>query len=87
VGGEVIEQLGSTVHDIADWYHPAQQAGKWYVDIYRLATQRLLAAGVTEVTGGGFCTFSESDRFYSYRRQPRCGRMASLIWLDPDAAA
>lgn len=87
VGDEVVEQLGADRDFAADWYQAAERPGKWYVDIYRIAAHRLRAAGVAEITGGGFCTFSESDRFYSFRRQSRCGRMASLIWLDPGAVA
>jgi hypothetical protein len=33
------------------------------------------------VYGGKFCTFSEPERFFSYRREPRTGRMATLVWL------
>ena len=54
---------------------------RWLADLYTLARRRLAASGVTTVHGGGFCTFSDKDRFYSYRREPRTGRMASLIWI------
>lgn len=56
--------------------------GKWLADIYALARIRLGHAGVDAVYGGGHCTFSEADAFYSYRRDGVTGRMASLIWLD-----
>ncbi|MCY1312578.1 Polyphenol oxidase [compost metagenome] len=51
-------------------------------DIYQLARIRLAARGVEAVYGGGFCTFSDTDRFYSYRRSARTGRFASLVWLE-----
>ena len=54
---------------------------KWLADIYSLARIRLSIAGVTEIYGGNFCTFSDHERFYSYRRHKQTGRMASLIWL------
>jgi len=60
----------------------ALNAGKWLADIYHLARQRLIACGVNQIFGGEFCTFNDSDRFFSYRRDGVCGRMASLIWLD-----
>jgi hypothetical protein len=42
----------------------------------------LLEAHGVAVFGGGFCTHSDSRRFFSYRRDGRCGRQASLIWLE-----
>lgn len=56
--------------------------GKWLADLYRLATQRLNALGVSHVFGGERCTFREADSFYSYRRERNTGRMASLIWME-----
>ena len=56
--------------------------GRWLADLYALARMRLRSVGVTAVYGGGLCTFSDSDRFYSYRRDGETGRMASLIWLS-----
>ncbi len=60
----------------------AVRPGHWLCDLYRLARLRLRRAGVERVYGGGRCTFSEDGDFFSYRREPRCGRQASLIWLD-----
>jgi hypothetical protein len=56
--------------------------GAWFADLYRLARQRLADCGVTAVYGGGYCSFSDTERFYSYRRDGTTGRMATLIWLD-----
>lgn len=58
-------------------------AGRWLADLYTLAGQRLRRAGVQMITGGGFCTFSDPGRFYSYRRDGQTGRIASLIWITP----
>ena len=68
--------------------HPAATAafvphapGKWLADIYALARIRLGSAGVRAIHGGGRCTFTEAETFYSYRRDGVTGRMASLVWL------
>jgi YfiH family protein len=56
--------------------------GKYLADLYALARQRLAACGVTQVSGGGLCTWTDSGRFFSYRREPLGGRMASVAWLE-----
>ncbi|MFH1604836.1 MAG: peptidoglycan editing factor PgeF [Pseudomonadota bacterium] len=56
--------------------------GKFYADLYALARQRLARTGVARVYGGGYCVYSERERFYSYRRDGLTGRMASLIWME-----
>jgi hypothetical protein len=60
----------------------AAAGGGWQADLYRLARQRLQDCGVADVYGGGFCSYGEPARFFSYRRDGTCGRMASLIWLS-----
>jgi YfiH family protein len=55
--------------------------GHWRCDLAALARQRLAAAGIARVHGGGFDTLTDA-RFYSYRREGvRSGRFVSLIWL------
>jgi len=55
---------------------------KWLGDLYAIARQRLNALGITQIYGGGRCTFNEPDIFFSFRRDGDTGRMASLIWLE-----
>ena len=54
----------------------------WQMDLYELARLRLAACGVNAVFGGDFCTFAESEQFFSYRRDGICGRQATLIWME-----
>jgi polyphenol oxidase len=56
--------------------------GRWQCDLVALARRRLCALGVTEVSGGAWCTYADPTRFFSFRRDGRCGRMAALIWLQ-----
>jgi len=58
----------------------SRRRGKWHASLYRLAEIELRAHGIKEIYGGSWCTFSEPHRFFSYRREGSCGRMASLIW-------
>ena len=67
--------------DAAAAFKPGQ-TGKFHADLYALARQRLAHWGVHRVYGGGYCTYTERERFYSYRRDGATGRMASLIWIE-----
>ena len=39
-------------------------------------------SGIQAISGGGWSTFADPERFYSYRRDGKTGRMAALIWMD-----
>jgi polyphenol oxidase len=54
--------------------------GKWLADLYLLSRRQLRQAGVESIFGGGFCTYTDPRRFFSYRRDRTTGRMAALIW-------
>jgi hypothetical protein len=84
VGNEVREAF--TCHDgaAAAAFVPGRN-GKWLCDLYALARRKLAIAGVIRVYGGGYCTFNDAQRFFSYRRDGRTGRMATLIWIDAPA--
>lgn len=54
---------------------------KYLADLYMIAKQRLNAIGITQIYGGNYCTYTERDLFYSYRRENKTGRMATMIWF------
>nr|WP_272890681.1 peptidoglycan editing factor PgeF [Stutzerimonas sp. S1] len=81
VGPEVRAAFVATHAEAVEAFRPSGHEGRFMADLYQLAKIRLAACGVTAVYGGGFCTYSDT-RFYSYRRVPRTGRFASLIWLQ-----
>jgi len=81
VGEEVRQAFVSHAPEAAQAFKPSGAPGKWWCDLYLLARQRLAAAGVKSVDGGGFCTYTDERRFFSFRRDGECGRMATLIWL------
>jgi YfiH family protein len=60
----------------------ARGPGKWLADLPALSRRALARCGVSEVCGGGSCTYSDPARFFSYRRDGETGRMAALIWRE-----
>lgn len=84
VGDEVRSAFLAANPEAARAFFPLTVAGKYHADLYALARQRLNAAGVSHIFGGQYCTFSEPERFFSYRRDGATGRMASLIWFNEE---
>ena len=58
------------------------RAGHYMADLYALARAILHRVGIERVSGGDRCTHTEAEHFFSFRRDARCGRMASLVWLQ-----
>lgn len=79
VGAEVRAAFVDVCSDDFSAFREGARRGKFLADIYALARNRLARAGVHEVYGGGLCTIDDG-RFYSYRRAPVTGRMATLVW-------
>ena len=80
VGQDVVEQfIKQRPQDIE---HFNRHGNKYRADLYGLARGRLMALGITDITGGDHCTYTQSDQFYSYRRDGQTGRMVSLIWIS-----
>lgn len=82
VGDEVKEAFIAQNPDSRMAFTAIEQ-GKSLANIYQLAKQRLTACGVFAISGGELCTYADSSRFFSFRRdQGVTGRMASLIWIE-----
>jgi YfiH family protein len=84
VGADVLEAFRAALPDgrAGEGFRPYPgREGKYLADMTLLARRLLARDGVTRVHGGDRCTFTERDRFYSYRRDGAgSGRQASLIW-------
>jgi YfiH family protein len=83
VGGEVREAFLRADARDASAFAPSD-TGRWLANIYLLAENRLRRQGLSFVGGGTHCTFSQPELFFSYRRDGVTGRMASLIWIEPE---
>lgn len=81
VGDEVRAAFAAAGFETADAF-VRNARGRWQADLYTLARQSLARSGVTAVYGGGACTYTDAERFFSHRREAPCGRMASLVWID-----
>jgi len=81
VGPEVREQFIAK-DSRSDSAFVRNARGRWQADLYELARQELTRLGVAGIHGGGFECFADGERFFSYRRNPRTGRMATLAWIE-----
>ena len=85
VGAEVRDQFLARDASCASAFVPNSRQ-RWQADLYQLARDVLARSGVTHVYGGGFDCSADAARFFSYRRDGRTGRMATMIWLEPSGA-
>lgn len=81
VGADVLDAFVAREPAAKTAFTPVRE-GKWLADLYALARRALERAGVTRVHGGGWCTYSNPRRFFSYRRDKTTGRMAALVWRE-----
>jgi hypothetical protein len=81
VGGEVRELLLTEDAEASAWVVPNGR-GRFMADLPALARRRLARLGVQRIHGGGECTYSHADKYFSYRRDGITGRQATLIWLE-----
>lgn len=82
VGAEVVAAFKDEAgNDDISYAFTGLGEGNWLADIYGLARFRLQRLGINNITGGNFCTVTDRQMFYSYRRDGVTGRMASLIWI------
>lgn len=86
VGADVKEMLAGEGDDSAMCLRPAGAADRWHADLYGLIGLRLKRAGVARYGyDSDACTHRQAGKFFSHRRDRVTGRMASLIWLKPQA--
>jgi len=79
VGDEVRAAFLATTAEDAAAFRP--DGSRWRADLFALARERLRRAGVGHISGGGICTVSRQEQFFSHRRDGLSGRFASMVWL------
>lgn len=82
VGDEVRDAFLQQNPQSIDYFIPSPNQ-RWMVDLYGIARLQLTQLKVNKIYGGEYCTYSDPDRFYSFRREKNHnGRMAHLIWMS-----
>jgi YfiH family protein len=80
VGNEVRE-IFLKLNSQYECFFEANSNQRYQFDFIGLARQ-LLESMCIDVYGGTLCSYADNKQFYSYRRDGRTGRMASLIWFE-----
>ncbi len=87
IGKEVFE-VGTEVHmafveqgDVFSQAFIKQGSGKYLANLHEIATLQLHNLGIKQITTLSECTYSESEKYYSYRKNAVTGRMATVITL------
>lgn len=84
VGDEVRSAFVQQDAEAASCFQPTSSPSKWLADLAQLARRRLAKLGVVDMFGNdgssAWCTVHNPSRFFSYRRDRICGRMAASIW-------
>ena len=57
--------------------------GKFFLNLYKAVTTILNHLGVSNIYVDDYCTFRDSKKYFSYRRDGETGRMVSIIFIDP----
>lgn len=81
VGGEVKQIFCAKYPEVASAFKAGHQADKFYADLYAIARYILQQHGVELILGGDQCTYTQTQDYYSYRRQSQTGRMASFVFI------
>ena len=81
IGAEVKTAIEHSLQTHPHWFTPTQN-GKYLANLYQLVADELNQYHISCEYNSTLCTYTDTDRFFSYRRSKRCGRMASVIWME-----
>ncbi len=87
-------EVGPEVREAFVYYNPedarafsaSKNKDKFMANLFALARLRLARLGVTQIMGGGDCTYSQPEKYFSHRRATHesgaTGRQAAMIWIE-----
>ena len=86
VGPEFVARFLAEDPGHAEFFRPSERPGHAMFDLPAFILMRLEEAGVGTAESLALCTYSDEDRFFSYRRtthrqEPDYGRLVSAIAL------
>jgi polyphenol oxidase len=81
IGAEVREELLRADPE-AEGAFEQNARGRYMADLAALVRRKLKRLGIARIYGGDACTYAAPEDYFSYRRDGRTGRQASLIWLE-----
>ncbi len=81
VGAEVKAAFCEKYPELESAFIDGQVEGKYQADLYAIARFILNRFGVETVLGGDQCSYQQDKDYFSYRRDPKTGRMATFVFM------
>lgn len=81
VGLEVKQAFCEKYPELSHAFTASVNLGKHQADLYAIARFILKKQGIEVILGGDHCSYLESDKYYSYRRDAKTGRMATFVFM------
>lgn len=78
VGSEV-KALFTQQNEMFNSAFTVKHNGKYLADLHKIAKLQLESLGLNQISTLPDCTYSNTEKYYSYRRKAVTGRMATLI--------
>lgn len=81
VGAEVKAAFCGKHPELESAFIAGQVEGKYQADLYAIARFILNRFGVETILGGNQCSYQQDKDYFSYRRDPKTGRMATFVFM------
>jgi YfiH family protein len=78
---DVKKQLDSSIPDVKSAFH-SYKPGYFLANLFTLAKKQLHFSGVNDIFCDEQCTYSDPEKYFSYRRDGDTGRIAHCIWIE-----